>query len=54
MLDDFGVNFGFDFETGWPLTSEKRRTGKQVKMSTALRRDAHFRGLKGVKDVKQR
>ena len=48
MLVDFDFMFGIHFVTVWPLTSEKGRTGKHVKMSTALVRDAHFRGLVGV------
>ena len=45
---DFGVHFGLDFGTFWAWEGEKGRTGKKVKMSTALRRDAHFRGLMGL------
>ena len=50
ILVDFRDTFGFDFETFGPWTSEKGRTGKNVKMSTALKRDAHFRGLMGVRN----
>ena len=48
MLVDCGVHVGFDFLTVWALEGEKRRTGKKVKMSTALMRDAHFQGLMGL------
>ena len=50
ILVDFGDTFGLEFETFWPSTSEKGRTGKKMKMSTALKREAHFRRLMGVKN----
>ena len=50
ILVDFGDTVGLDFETFWPLTSEKGRTGKNVKMSTAHKREAHFRGFMGVEN----
>ena len=39
----FLIHFG-DF---WALDIKKRRTGEHVKMSTALGREAHFRGSRG-------
>ena len=53
ILVDFLDICGIDFETCWPLTSEKRRMGKHVKMNTALRRDVHFQGLMGL-EIKQK
>ena len=47
MLADLGMHVDFDFATVCAWEAEKRRSGKNVKMSTALKRDAHFRGLEG-------
>ena len=47
MLADLGMHFDFDFATVCAWEAEKRRSGKNVKMSTASKRDAHFRGLEG-------
>ena len=42
---DFGVTFWLILATFGPSTSKKRRTGENVKISTAPKREAHFRGF---------
>ena len=46
-MADLGMHFGFDFGIIGLWEAGKRRTGNTAKMSTASRREAHLRGLKG-------
>ena len=50
FLVDLGDSFWLILVTVGPSTSKKRRTGENVKMSTALKREAHFRGFMGVEN----
>ena len=52
FLADFGITFRLILATFGPSTSKKRRTGENVKMSTAPKREAHFRGFMGVENCK--
>ena len=47
MLADLGMHFDDDVATVCAWEAEKRRSGKNVKMSTASGRDAHLQGLTG-------
>ena len=40
FLADLGMHIGFDFGTFWAWEGEQGRTGKQVNMSTALKRNS--------------
>ena len=50
FLADVGVIVWFMLANVGPLTSKKLRTGKHVKISTVLEREAHFRGFVGVEN----
>ena len=52
-MADFGMHVGLVFATFRPLTSKNMRTGKNVKICTAPRRDAHFQGLMGVQHLQK-